>query len=130
VPGLVPGDADERAGSLHGLARLKDIDHEPLHEEREAAVRLRPRHLDLHHSVLRALDPWDTGMDERVELAGVEMPPLPLGGVVVAGQFAATMRAVPAAAIPMLDVDVISVDSTSSLTSVTFQGVVKPRTCW
>ncbi|GDX97244.1 hypothetical protein LBMAG47_29090 [Planctomycetia bacterium] len=63
------------------------------------------RHLDLHHSVLRALDPWDTGMDQRVELAGVEMLPLPLGGVVVAGQLTATMRADPAAAFGVLNVD-------------------------
>jgi hypothetical protein len=45
-------------------------------------------------------------MDERVELAGVQMPPLPLGRMVVAGQLSATMRAVPAAALGMLDVDV------------------------
>jgi len=106
VPRLIPVDTDERAGSLHRLAGLEDIDHEPFHEQGEAAVGLRPRHLDLHHSVLRALDPWNTGMDQRVELAGVEMPPLPLGGVVVAGQLTATMRAVPAAALGMLDVNV------------------------
>jgi hypothetical protein len=56
--------------------------------------------------MLGALDPRDTGMHERVELAGVEMPPLPLGSMVVAGQLSATMRAVPAAALAMLDVDV------------------------
>jgi hypothetical protein len=120
VPSLIPGDADERAGSLHGLAGLEGIDYEPLHEQSEAAVRLGPRNLDLHNSVLRALDPWNTGMDECVELAGVEMPPLPLGGVVVAGQLTATGCST---------WTWISVDSTSSLTSVTFQGVVKPRTC-
>jgi len=106
VPSLIPGDADKGAGSLHGLARLEDVDHKPLHEKSEAAVGLRPRNLDLHHSVLGALDPRDTGMDERVELAGVEMPPLPLGRMVVAGQLSAAMRAAPAAALGMLDVDV------------------------
>jgi len=45
-------------------------------------------------------------MDQRVELAGVEMPPLPLGGVVVAGQLTATMRAVPVAAFGVLKLDV------------------------
>ena len=106
VPGLIPTDADEGAGSLHGLTGLEAVDHEPLHEQREAAVGLCPRHLDLYHSVLRALDPWNTGMDERVELAGVQMPPLPLGGVVVAGQLPATMRAVPAADFRVLEMNV------------------------
>ena len=105
MPCLIPGDADEGAGSLHGLAGLEDVDHEPLHEQSEAAVRLRPRHLDLHHSMLGALDPRDTGMHERVELAGVEMPPLPLGSMVVAGQLSASMRTVPATAFGMLDVN-------------------------
>jgi hypothetical protein len=45
-------------------------------------------------------------MDQRVELAGVEMPPSPLGCMVVAGQLTATMWPVPAAAFGMLDVDV------------------------
>jgi hypothetical protein len=45
-------------------------------------------------------------MDERVELAGVQMPPLPLGSVVVAGQLPATLRAVPAAAFGVLDMNV------------------------
>jgi hypothetical protein len=45
-------------------------------------------------------------MDQRVELAGVEMPPLPLGGMVVASQLTATLRAVPATAFWVLDVDV------------------------
>jgi hypothetical protein len=70
VPGLIRGDTDERANSLQGLTSPEDVDHKSLHEQGKAAVRLRPRHLDLHHSVLRALDPWDTGMDQRVELAG------------------------------------------------------------
>ena len=41
-----------------------------------------------------------------MELAGVEMPPLPLRGMVVACQLTATLRAVPATAFWMLDVDV------------------------
>jgi hypothetical protein len=106
VPGLIPTVADERAGTLNGLTGLEDVEHEPLHEQREAAVGLCPRHRDLYHSVLQALDPWNTCMDERVELAGVQMPPLPLGGVVVAGQLPATMRAVAAAAFRMLEMNV------------------------
>ena len=62
-----------------------------------------PRHPGPQHSVLRAPDPWNTGMDERVELAGVQMPPLPLRGLIAAGQLPATLRAVPAAAFGVLD---------------------------
>jgi hypothetical protein len=40
-----------------------------------------------------------------MELAGVQMPPLPLGSMVVAGQLSATMRTVPATAFGMLDVN-------------------------
>ena len=103
VPGLIPGDANERAGSIHVMAGLENVDHQTFHEQGEAAVRLRPRNHDLYRFVLRALGPWDEGMDDCVELAGVEMPPLSLGGMVVAGQFTATLRAVPAAAFGMLD---------------------------
>jgi hypothetical protein len=71
-PSLIPGDADKRVVSLHGLAGLKDIDHEPIYEQSEAALGAGPRNLDLHHSVLRAFEPWNTGVDERVELAGVD----------------------------------------------------------
>lgn len=106
VPGLIAADADEQAGSLHGLTGLKDVDHERLYEQGESAVRCRPWHLDLHYSVLRALDPRGTGMVKRVEFAGVEMSPQPLRGVVVAGQFPATLRTVPAAAFRALNVDV------------------------
>jgi len=106
---------------------LEDVDPQPLHERAEAAVGLRPRHLDLHHSELRAFDPRITGMDQRAELAGIEMAPLPLGRLVVAGHLTATMRAVPTAAFGMLDVHVKSVDSTSRLPFVTFRGAVKPR---
>jgi hypothetical protein len=45
-------------------------------------------------------------MDERVELAGVQMLPLPLGGVVVAGQFPAILLTVPAAPFGMLEMNV------------------------
>jgi len=69
-------------------------------------VRLRPRHLDLHHSVVWELDSWDTGMDQGVELAGVEMPPLPLRGMVVAGKLTATIRTASAVAFGMVHVDV------------------------
>ena len=63
-------------------------------------------------------------MDERMELAGVEMPPLSLGGVVVAGQFTATLRAVPAAAFRVLDVDVDrATRAEGPLTGLSFGGM-------
>lgn len=55
---------------------------------------------------LSSTDPRDASVDNRVELACVEVPPLPIGGMVVAGQLTATLRAGPAAAFRMLDVDV------------------------
>ena len=55
--------------------------------------------------MLRALDPWDTSGDQRVELKGVEIPPLPLGCMVVAGQLTTTLRAVLGAAFGVLDLD-------------------------
>ena len=44
---LIPGDTDERACSLRVLAGLEEIDHETFHDQGEAAMGLRPRHLDL-----------------------------------------------------------------------------------
>lgn len=39
------------------------------------------------------------------EMAGVELPPLPHGGVVLAAEFTAEMQAVPVAAFGVLNVD-------------------------
>jgi len=71
----------------------------------DAAVGLRPRPLHLRHSMLRVLDAQDACMHECLELEGVEMPPLSLGSMVVAGQLTATLRTRPTAAVRMIDVD-------------------------
>ena len=64
MPRLIPTDSDQGTSSLHYLARLEDVDDKSLHEKREAAVRLVPRHLHLH-AVLGAFSSRDTGMAER-----------------------------------------------------------------
>ena len=106
MPRLIPADADQGAGSFHGLTRLENIDDESFHEKREAAVRLRPRHLCLHDAVLRTFHSRNAGMDESLELACVQVSPGSLRSVVVAGQFFLAVGARPEAAVGVLDVDV------------------------
>jgi hypothetical protein len=106
MPSLIPVDPDECAGSYDGLAGLEDVDHERFYAEREAALGLCPPQLHLYRTVFRALDSWGRRVDERVELAGVVIPPLPLGSMVVAGRLPATMRAVPEIAFRALNMDV------------------------
>lgn len=105
VPGLVPADAQQSAGSFHGLAGLQYLDHESLHQDREPTVRLRPGDRHLNHTMLRTLHPRNAGMNERLGLAGVEVTPRPFIGMVVAAQLLLALWALPAAAFGVLDMD-------------------------
>jgi len=103
---LIPADANQGAGSLHGLTRLENVDDESHHEESEATMGLRPRHRHLHEAVLRTFRSRDAGMDEGLKLAGVQVSPGSLWGVVVAEQLILAVGARPQAAVGMLNVDV------------------------
>jgi hypothetical protein len=106
VPGLVPADAQQLAGSFHGLACLQYLDHESLHQDGEPTVRLSPGDCHLNHSMFRTLHPRNAGMNERLELAGVEVTPRPFIGMVVAAQLLLTLWTLPAATFGVLDMDV------------------------
>jgi hypothetical protein len=56
---------------------------------------LSPRDPDLLDTMVGAIDPWDSSMEERLQLAGVEMPPDSLRGVIVDGEGSATLGAAP-----------------------------------
>ncbi len=50
---------------------------------------LRPRHLDRHHSVLRALDPRDVADQKGLVAPGVQIPPLAASRIVARARLAA-----------------------------------------
>jgi len=83
----------QQAGHLahrHGSAQGDD---ERLHERRETALRPRPRHLDLRGLAAgRALYPRHLDMQIGVVLEEIQMPPLPLSGVVHRLMFGPTLR--------------------------------------
>ena len=95
VPGLIPADPHEPAGAGHGGALAQHIDDQALHEQGEAPFGLGPRHFHLKHAVLRALHARNPGMEEGLELAGIEVTPYPGLGMITTSQFAATGRTKP-----------------------------------
>ena len=94
-PRLVPADPQQPAGPLHRLALQQHVDHEPLKEDCEPAPRLGPRGFNLHDAVLRTVDPRQPRLEERLELARVQVPPRPLRAVVVHRQLPLTVRTPP-----------------------------------
>src|SRR3989449_2537706 len=58
------------------------VDRQPLEQQRELRARSRPRDRALHHAVGRALHAGHTRVESGLELARVEMPPLPLPMIV------------------------------------------------
>ena len=106
MPGLVPTDPQQFAGPLGRLARPQRLNDEPLHEQREPAAFLRPGNRHLHHSMLRALDPRNPGVQMRLQLARVQVSPRPLRRMVVARQLSRTVRAIPPLPLRMLHVNV------------------------
>src|SRR5436190_3831827 len=58
------------------------VDRQPLEQQRELRARSRPRDRALHHAVGRALHAGHPRVESGLELARVEMPPLPLPMIV------------------------------------------------
>jgi len=93
MPGLIPGDVQQLAGTFDRLAGQKDIDDKAFHENGETPVGFSLGDLDLEDTVLLAADPGDTGMDHRLKLAGIQMSPSSSRGMIVAAVFPAALRA-------------------------------------
>jgi len=106
VPGLIPADPHEPAGAGHGGTLAQHIDDQTLHEQGKTPFSLGPRHFHLKHAVLGALDARNPGMEEGLELAGVEVTPHPRLGMIPASQLAATGRTAPSDASRVLNMDI------------------------
>ena len=102
APPFIPGDARDATRPDDRTALLDQINDQPLHQQREATPRLRPGHRHLPHAVRRAVDARHPGVQERLELAGIEMPPHPLLRVVVTRQRLRALRARPPGGVAML----------------------------
>ena len=76
VVGFLPAQA-KVLGRRGGAAMLHQHDRDSLEHGREAPVGLRPRDRDHQRAVLGALHPRDLRLDDRSELARVQMPPAP-----------------------------------------------------
>ena len=72
------------------------------HENGEKTVGLCSGNLNLDDTVLLATDPGNTGMDQNLELAGVQVMQGPSGSMVVATVFTVTLRAPETACVTML----------------------------
>ena len=68
---------------------LQPRDHLRLEQGRVPRTPLRPRHLDRHHSVLRALDPRDVADQKGLVAPGVQIPPLAAARIVTRARLAA-----------------------------------------
>jgi hypothetical protein len=94
MTGLIPRDVQQLAGPLDRLASQKHIDDKPFHKNGETPVRFSLGNLDLNDTMLLATDPANTGMDQCLKLAEIQMPPSSSGGMIVATVFPFTLRAV------------------------------------
>lgn len=65
-------------GHRHLQAQRQD---QKLEQQRKSTAGSGPRHFNLLHPTGAALDPWHPGMEIRLVLEEVEMPPSPLQGV-------------------------------------------------
>jgi hypothetical protein len=95
APGLVPADRRDRARAFDRAALQDEVDNQPLHQQGEATASLRPRHPNLLDAMRGTLDARNLGMETGLKLAGVEMAPRPLLGVIKRGQLDAALGARP-----------------------------------
>jgi hypothetical protein len=82
VVSLVPAQAQSLRGA-GDVRLLEHVDREPLKQEREPRTSLRPRHRHLAHAMGRAFHSRHTRVEQRRELARVQVTPDPLLRVVV-----------------------------------------------
>ena len=85
-PCLVPSGPQNTHRSSDGLSRQRHVNAKSLEEDCEPTAVLSPWHSNLFHSMLRAIDSQNTGMQQGLELATVEVSPLTLGSMIVARQ--------------------------------------------
>ena len=81
APHRVPPQLQLARDRAHGCFP-QPVDRQPLEQQGELRARARPRDRTLHHAVGRAVDAGYARVQPSLELAGVEMPPLPLPMVV------------------------------------------------
>jgi hypothetical protein len=75
--------------------RQQPVDHQPLEQGRETAVRFRPGHAHHPHAMLRTIGARNRRVQQRLVLACIQMTPGPLCGMIVQGTGAAALRALP-----------------------------------
>ena len=70
------------APALNRRTGLKELDNKSGHQGGEAAVALCPGHNQLFDGPVTVFELRNTGFDEGLELAGVQVPPFPLSPAV------------------------------------------------
>ena len=92
----------------HGLLTrcLQPVNHQPFHERREPAGGLSPPQLQNSHAMLGAFGPRWPGVQNRLILAGVQMPPLPFPLMVIQLATHSAFRARPTRHLAVFQIDV------------------------
>ena len=111
------------------MAGQEHIDDKPFHEDGETTVRFSPGNLDLDDTVLLAIDPGDTGMDKRLELADVQVSPSSTGGIIVITVFPVALRAAEPTFRILLEGDMDSLPFHLKPHIHPFQGEDRPSIC-
>jgi hypothetical protein len=91
-PSFIPGDAQDAGGALD-VGRKQHLDRQYLEKMREAAARICPGHTNLAYPMFGARHSRRAGMQEGQELAAVQVPPHPLGQMVIHGKCLPALRA-------------------------------------
>ena len=92
-------------GTFHCLGHLQDFDGEAFEEQRESAVGFRPRNAYGPNAVLGTVHLRNTGNQNGLELAGIQMSPLALFPMIVTREILLAFRAAESRPTRMINLD-------------------------
>lgn len=102
-PCFIPSGTQQNTSSFDSLCGQENVDSKPHEHECKPTTLLCPRNRNRFDAMLRAIHSRLPGDEACLELAGVEMTPSTLLGMVVARQFGLTFRATKLRSSRMID---------------------------
>ena len=122
----IPTEPQQLACFFDAGRSLQQTNGERLEQQREASVWGGPGNVDVEHAAVRAVGSRNAGDDHRLELHGVQMPPLPLGGMILQRSGASTLGALTVAFGVVLQVDFDALGIEIELMDWTSQSSLRP----
>src|SRR5262249_31602236 len=105
MPGFRPADPQD-LGRAQDAGLSQDIDSQTLKQRCESTMPFGPWELHLTNAVFITFDPWRASVEDRLELATIEMAPSPLLAVVIERADYAALGTDPFMVVRMLSPDI------------------------